>query len=237
MAMAAAGLRTYSELSADGRLIASAIGDIDACTASQFDAFLADLPVPPDVIDCRFVTFLGAAGARSLVAARDIHDFSLIGSIAVTRTVQVCDLTDRLCPSDPIGGPAFHYAPFGVAVHDADLRFEYVNDAMAETNGLPSQAHVGHRPEQVFGDGANDLVAVHRRVLVSGESETVHVTGATPGNRTGSWQLDCHRVRCVLDGEHRRQIVALVTANDRSAAPAPGVKLDLVTERDRLDRR
>src|SRR6266542_2775895 len=43
--------------------------------------------------------------------------------------------------------------PVGLALFDADLRFQHVNEAVAEMNGLPAEAHVGHTLGELFGGG------------------------------------------------------------------------------------
>ena len=63
----------------------------------------------------------------------------------------------------------FAGAPVGLAVWDRGLRFQRVNRALAELNELPPEEHLGHRPDELFGDLGRQTVAVLEEVLTSGE--------------------------------------------------------------------
>ncbi|WP_280721240.1 SpoIIE family protein phosphatase [Kitasatospora sp. MAA4] len=64
----------------------------------------------------------------------------------------------------------FTQSPIGMAVYDPELRFVRLNDALAEVNGLPVAAHVGHRITEVLpGINAAEVEAVMRHVLTTGE--------------------------------------------------------------------
>ena len=41
-------------------------------------------------------------------------------------------------------------APVAFAFYDLDLRYRRINQALADTNGLPIEAHVGHRPSEIL---------------------------------------------------------------------------------------
>ncbi len=58
-------------------------------------------------------------------------------------------------------------APEAFALFDTDLRYVRVNDALAETHGLPAADHVGRALEEVFPGSAH--AAPLRRVLETGE--------------------------------------------------------------------
>lgn len=54
---------------------------------------------------------------------------------------------------DPVAPPfqqALSGLPFGVALHDASLRYVYVNDAMAAINGCTAAAHAGRAVEDIL---------------------------------------------------------------------------------------
>ncbi|MFF4086699.1 SpoIIE family protein phosphatase [Streptomyces nigra] len=62
-------------------------------------------------------------------------------------------------------------APVGLAVLDTELRYVSVNPALAELNGLPADAHVGHMPHELMQDAeaARTVEAALRAVLRTGE--------------------------------------------------------------------
>ncbi|MFD6315441.1 SpoIIE family protein phosphatase [Streptomyces nigra] len=62
-------------------------------------------------------------------------------------------------------------APVGLAVLDTELRYVSVNPALAELNGLPAEAHLGHMPHQLMQDAeaARTVEAALRAVLRTGE--------------------------------------------------------------------
>ncbi|MGW5034544.1 SpoIIE family protein phosphatase [Streptomyces nigra] len=62
-------------------------------------------------------------------------------------------------------------APVGLAVLDTELRYVSVNPALAELNGLPADAHLGHMPHELMQDAeaARTVEAALRAVLRTGE--------------------------------------------------------------------
>jgi phosphoserine phosphatase RsbU/P len=69
-------------------------------------------------------------------------------------------------------GPMLDAAPIGFALVDADLRYQYVNKRLAEINGVPEAAHIGHRPSEIFGaELAGALEEPVREVLVTGRPQ------------------------------------------------------------------
>ncbi|EDY61194.2 LOW QUALITY PROTEIN: magnesium or manganese-dependent protein phosphatase, partial [Streptomyces sviceus ATCC 29083] len=89
--------------------------------------------------------------------------------------------------------------PAAVAVLDADLRYLYLNDTLAEFNGLPVDEHLGRpMPEVIPGSGPSAEVA--REVLRTGRPQTVVFDGRVPDPTVDvpRWWLGAfHR----LDGE------------------------------------
>ncbi|MEU0945303.1 SpoIIE family protein phosphatase [Streptomyces canus] len=89
--------------------------------------------------------------------------------------------------------------PAAVAVLDPDLHYLYLNDTLAEVNGLPVDEHLGRpMPEVVPGSGPSAEVA--REVLRTGRPQTVVFDGRVPDPTVDvpRWWLGAfHR----LDGE------------------------------------
>ena len=80
------------------------------------------------------------------------------------------------------------HTPFGLAIHDAKLRYVRVNHALAEINGLSARAHRGRTVREVLGPAAADVLEpllrdVHRtRKPVAVDSLRVALA-SSPGNR------------------------------------------------------
>jgi PAS domain S-box-containing protein len=55
-------------------------------------------------------------------------------------------------------------APVGLAVFDSDFRFTRINDALAEINRRPVEAHIGRRVDEVLGPLASPVLALLREV-------------------------------------------------------------------------
>lgn len=91
----------------------------------------------------------------------------------------------RLLETSAILESLFEGAPVGLGVWDRDFRFLRLNGALAELNGLPVEAHIGRRPDEILPDieGMDELFAGWRHVLETGEPWTgVDVAGATPAD-------------------------------------------------------
>lgn len=73
----------------------------------------------------------------------------------------------------------FVQAPMGVAFFDPEGRFVRLNPALAETNGVPLEEHVGRRMADVAPQLAGDAEPLLRRAL-DGERVAVEVAGETP---------------------------------------------------------
>ncbi|MEV7184327.1 SpoIIE family protein phosphatase [Kitasatospora sp. NPDC093102] len=78
----------------------------------------------------------------------------------------------------------FTQSPVGLAVFDTDLRFVRLNEALARTNGLTAEQHLGHRLTEVLpGINGAESEEVMRQVLASGEPVLdTRSHGRTPGD-------------------------------------------------------
>jgi PAS domain S-box-containing protein len=94
----------------------------------------------------------------------------------------------------------FETAPIGLAMLGRDLRFTHVNQRLAEINGLPVEAHMGKRPDELLPD-ITDVSAIMERwkeIIETGQPWLdVIVTGETPA-RPGvlrSWSENFFPIR------------------------------------------
>ncbi|MFH8384004.1 SpoIIE family protein phosphatase [Kitasatospora sp. NPDC018058] len=78
----------------------------------------------------------------------------------------------------------FAQSPIGMAVFDTELRFIRLNEAMARTDGLDADEHMGHRLTEVLpGIDAAEAETVMRQVLADGEPVVdFRSHGRTPGD-------------------------------------------------------
>lgn len=91
-------------------------------------------------------------------------------------------------------------APFGLALLDHDLRFIFVNEAMAAINGFPADEHVGRSVWDIVSDAGIRAMAepVLKQVLATGEPiYGVHLAGSTHGSASDAacWVEDFLPVR------------------------------------------
>ena len=63
----------------------------------------------------------------------------------------------------------FATAPVGLAFVDTEQRFVRINEALAAMNGREAEEHIGRHLAEVLGPMGEELAAVHREVVASGE--------------------------------------------------------------------
>lgn len=90
-----------------------------------------------------------------------------------------------------VSTPLIETAPIGLAVLDRDLRYLYVNPALASIDGLGPLAHLGQRVDRVSPELGIDTAATLEGVLVSGSGiQDLEVSGnAAAGAEPGTWLL------------------------------------------------
>ena len=57
----------------------------------------------------------------------------------------------------------------GFAVCDEDLRFTFINHALAKMNGLPAEAHLGKTVQDILGEAAENLLPMFEHVFSTGQ--------------------------------------------------------------------
>ncbi len=71
--------------------------------------------------------------------------------------------------------------PVGLVLHDEELRFVRINEAMAEINGLSANAHIDKQLREVLPDLADRVEPILRQVLTKGKPiRNVEISGCTP---------------------------------------------------------
>jgi PAS domain S-box-containing protein len=91
---------------------------------------------------------------------------------------------------DSMLGPLLEQAAVGIAVLDADGRYLYVNERLAEINGVPLAEHIGRRFHDVLPHLADTVGRFHGQVLSTGQAaRNVQVRGSTRGMPDRVWQV------------------------------------------------
>ena len=101
-------------------------------------------------------------------------------------------------------GTIYRLAPIGLSVLDQDLRFVRINQQLAEINGFSIEDHIGRTMRELSPDLADQVEAVLRPILETGELLlNVEVQGKTPAQpgvqRTWLWSFSPLKVGdCVI---------------------------------------
>jgi len=70
--------------------------------------------------------------------------------------------------SEQLAHAFFNTPTVGVAVFDADLRYQAINEALGDMNGVPAKAHIGRTIRDVLGDMSGVIEKHLRRVRATG---------------------------------------------------------------------
>jgi len=92
-------------------------------------------------------------------------------------------------------------APIGFGVFDHGMRYRLVNRRLSEINGVPPEAHIGRRPEEVLPEMNAEALEPLRRALrgeIVPSRETHGITPARPGEER-HWLVSWLPVRAVPD--------------------------------------
>jgi two-component system, chemotaxis family, CheB/CheR fusion protein len=115
----------------------------------------------------------------------------------------------------------YREAPVGLCLIGSDLRFLRINKRLAEINGIPVEAHIGHCIEEIVPDVAATVIPLLRRVFETGEPlQNVEIEGETaryPGARR-FWNEDFYPLK-----------------NEAGEVRAVGIIVRDVTERKRAE--
>ncbi|CAA9474744.1 MAG: Serine phosphatase RsbU, regulator of sigma subunit [uncultured Solirubrobacteraceae bacterium] len=85
-------------------------------------------------------------------------------------------------------------APVGIGFWNTELRYERLNDALAELNGAPADFHLGRTPEEVMGEMGVSIMRCLRQAIDTRRpvfelelSAVIKGRGPEPQHRQGSW--------------------------------------------------
>lgn len=95
-------------------------------------------------------------------------------------------------------------APIGFALVDDDLRYEVVNEVLAEINGTSIADHIGRPITDVVPDVAGAVTPLLEHVIDTGESVTgIEIVGVTPSQPDVERTWSANYYRLDLDGDMR----------------------------------
>lgn len=224
-------LVTHTEVNDRAETVLTVVGEVDAHAVARLRNQVCDDTANPDVLDLRFVPLLGAAGITWILELHARHRLRIEGSVTVLRVLAICGLDDELQARAPSAPPALHAAPFGVAVHDTELRYLYVNEVLAEINGLAGPAHVGHRPAELFSFGDDPIGAILHEVVATQTSTTLDLRGTTAAGVLSSWSCGYWPVRYREGDRDVTGVVAVVAPRPSTGHQAFPLSFDLAEQR------
>jgi two-component system CheB/CheR fusion protein len=134
---------------------------------------------------------------KSASLARDEHG-NPVSFVAAVENITERMVSDQLRASlsreleqmNAILDTVFEKAPVGLGVWDRDLRFMRINQALADMNGMPREAHIGRKIEEILPELGPEVNRLFRHVIETGEAllnqEVSGITPADPG-RVRHW--------------------------------------------------
>jgi PAS domain S-box-containing protein len=114
------------------------------------------------------------------------------------RTAELQASREALRQSNAVLDTLFEQSPIGLGLWDRQCRYVRVNRALAEINGVPAEAHIGRRLDEVLPDMDPAVTAAFRAVLDTGAPILQHeVSGVTPAypGRLRHWLVNYFPVR------------------------------------------
>lgn len=142
-------------------------------------------------------------------------------------------LTDLIRLGSAASTPLIETAPVGLAVLDRDLRYLYVNPALAAISGLSAVASLGQRIDRLMPALANEGQASLAQVVADGVAiREVEVSGQTRADGpSGTWLLSAEAIRDsdgetigltisvvdITERKHREEALAVVAEMQRQA--------------------
>jgi PAS domain S-box-containing protein len=78
-------------------------------------------------------------------------------------------------------------APAGLVMLDLDMRYVRINHALAAMNGIPAEAHLGRRVDEVLPEFSQMVEGLFREVMSARKPIRIELAGSTPANPGAVW--------------------------------------------------
>ena len=128
-------------------------------------------------------TYLGVSGAWVVLAAGLLFTASLAAYVdRYVQTEEALHQSEQRSHRQLLElETLYRTAPIGIALVDRDLRFLRINEKLAEIDGVPVDAHIGHTLRDVVPGVADTIEPLYRRVIETGKPVTsFEIHGTTP---------------------------------------------------------
>src|SRR3979490_2326882 len=100
--------------------------------------------------------------------------------VGPTRATGLATTSEAFLEPKSLFAPFFTTAKVGFGICDDQLRYQAVNGALAATNRIPAEAHLGKTVRDVLGEVAGDIEPVFERVLATRRPVLKEITGKIP---------------------------------------------------------
>jgi PAS domain-containing protein len=121
-----------------------------------------------------------------------------------------------------------HASHLGIALLDADTRFETLNAALARETRAPVDEHIGRNSREIVGELATQIEPTYEKVLRTGQPASVWLAGQVRDTQeTGYWFDYCFPI--VAESRRVQQLgllVVNVTAETASAQILSSLTMD-----------
>ncbi|MDZ8090879.1 MAG: PAS domain S-box protein [Nostoc sp. DedQUE05] len=107
----------------------------------------------------------------------------------------------RLVEANVLLDTLFNNAPVGIGLWDEKLRYVRLNDALAEINGFPQEAHIGKTVAQVLPGVDPAVMEALHHAIETGESITQETSGETPAapGKQRHWLVNYYPIKLPSD--------------------------------------
>lgn len=103
----------------------------------------------------------------------------------------------RLVEANVLLDTLFNNAPIGIGLWDEKLRYVRLNDALAEINGFPQEAHIGKTVAQVLPGIDSAVMEALHHAIKTGESIAQETSGETPAapGKHRHWSVNYYPIK------------------------------------------
>ncbi|MBW4456368.1 MAG: PAS domain S-box protein [Nostoc indistinguendum CM1-VF10] len=103
----------------------------------------------------------------------------------------------RLVEANVLLDTFFNNTPIGIGLWDEKLRYVRLNDALAEINGLPQEAHIGKTVAEVLPGVDSAVMEAFHHVVETGKSIAQEASGETPAapGKERHWSVNYYPIK------------------------------------------